>query len=98
MKKIKNFSSICKKINLPLKQIKIIENSLNFKKGSIFLVGGAVRNLVLRKKFENQYPDLVTDLSINDLILCLKRSNIKTLPIGIKFGSVWLLLIKLRLM
>lgn len=92
MKKIKDFQKKCKNISIPLKEIKIVQNSLSFKKGKLYLIGGIVRNLILNKSFKNQHPDLVTDLSLNDLTKCLKKSNIKILPLGIRFGSLVVLI------
>ena len=84
--KIKDFQKKCIDIHIPLKEIKILQNSLSLKKGKLHLIGGAVRSLILNKSFKNQHPDLVTDLSLNDLTKCLKKSNIKVLPLGINLA------------
>lgn len=88
MKKIRDFQKKCRELNIPLKEIKNVQNSLCLKKGKLYLIGGIVRNLILNKSFKNQHPDLVTDLSLNDLTKCLRKSNIKVLPLGISFGSL----------
>lgn len=97
MKKIKDFQKKCKNINIPLKEIKIVQNSLSFKKGKSYLIGGVVRNLILTKSFKNQSPDLVTDLSLNDLTKCLKKSKIKVLPLGMRFGSLVVLVNNIKI-
>lgn len=97
MKKIKDFQKKCMDINIPLKEIKTVQKSLSLKKGKVFLIGGAVRNLILNKSFINQHPDLITDLSLNDLTKCLKKSNIKFLPLGIKFGSLVVLVNNIKI-
>ena len=97
MKKIKDFQKKCMDINIPIKEIKAVQKSLSLKKGKLYLIGGAVRNLILNKSFINQYPDLVTDLSLDDLTKCLKKSNIKFLPIGVKYGSLVVLVNKIKI-
>ena len=97
MKKIKDFQKKCMDLSIPLKEIKTVQKSLSFKKGKLYLIGGVVRNLILNKSFINQHPDLVTDLSLNDLTKCLKKSNIKFLPLGIKFGSLVVLVNNIKI-
>ena len=43
-KKIKKFDLACKAIDIPINEIRIIENCIKHKKGKIYIVGGAVRN------------------------------------------------------
>ena len=87
MKKIKNFSLKCKKTQIPLKEIKIIEKCVKSKNGKIYIVGGAVRDLILNNN-NNFQADLVVDIAMSDLLKCLKKNNIKYIPLGIKFGSI----------
>ena len=87
MKKIKNFTLTCKKTQIPLKEIKILEKCVKFKSGKIYIVGGAVRDLILNNN-NNFKADLVVDLEMVDLLLCLKKYDIKYIPLGIKFGSI----------
>ena len=87
MKKIENFSLTCKKTQVPLKEIKIIEKCVKSESGKVFIVGGAVRDLILNNN-NNFQADLVVDIEMPCLLKCLKRDNIKYVPLGIKFGSI----------
>ena len=87
MKKIENFRLTCKKIQVPLKEIKIIEKCVKSEGGKVYIVGGAVRDLILNNN-NNFQADLVVDIGISDLLKCLKKNNIKYIPLGIKFGSI----------
>ena len=40
MKKIKKFDLACKAIDIPINEIRIIENCIKHKKGKIYIVGG----------------------------------------------------------
>lgn len=96
MKKIKNFSLRCIKIQIPLKEIKIIEKCVKFKSGKVYIVGGAVRDLILKNN-NNFKADLVVDLEMIDLLLCLKKYDIKYVPLGIKFGSIIVIVNNIRI-
>ena len=85
--KIKNFLRTCKYVKLPLSKIKRIEVILKFHKGNLFLIGGVVRCLILKKKISTS-PDLVTDLPINLVIKILKKKKIRFSSVGIKYGSI----------
>ena len=87
MKIIKNFSLRCKKIQIPLKEIRIIEKCIKSRSGKVYIVGGAVRDLILNNN-NNFQADLVVDIGMPDLLKCLKKNNIKYIPLGIKFGSI----------
>ena len=87
MKKIKNFSLRCKRIQIPLKEIRIIEKCIKSRSGKVYIVGGAVRDLILNNN-NNFQADLVVDIGMPDLLKCLKKNNIKYIPLGIKFGSI----------
>ena len=88
--KINNFGTICKQIGIPITQIRKIESSLSKHDGKLFLIGGCVRNLILKKKVRDN-PDLVVNLDFSILIECLNKSKIKFIDIGSKFGSVVIL-------
>ena len=96
MKKIKNFSSTCKKVQIPLKEIKIIEKCVRSKSGKVYIVGGAVRDLILNNN-NNFQADLVVDIEMPDLLICLKKNNIKYIPLGIKFGSIIVIINSIRI-
>ncbi|MAI59614.1 MAG: hypothetical protein CMM92_01180 [Rickettsiales bacterium] len=85
--KIKNFLETCKYVKLPLAKIKKIEVLLKFHKGNLFLVGGVVRCLILKKKISSS-PDLVTDLPIKLVIKILKKKKVRFSSVGIKYGSI----------
>ena len=72
MKKIKNFILTCKKRQIPLKEIKIIEKCVKSKSGKVYIVGGAVRDLILNNN-NNFQADLVVDIEMPDLLICLKK-------------------------
>ena len=96
MKKIKSFSLTCKKRQIPLKEIKTIEKCIKSKSGKVYIVGGAVRDLILNNN-NNFQADLVVDIEMPDLILCLKKNNIKYIPLGIKFGSIIVIINSIRI-
>ena len=73
--KIKNFLETCKYVELPLAKIKKIEVLLKFHQGNIFLIGGVVRSIILKKKILSS-PDLVTDLPIKLVIKILKKKKL----------------------
>ena len=85
--KIKNFSIAIKYIGLPLSKIKKIELMLKPHDGNLFLIGGVVRCLILKKKISSP-PDLVTDLPIELVVKILKKQKIKISLVGIEYGSI----------
>jgi len=85
--KIKNFCKIYKIINLPLSKIKKIELILKENHGNLFLIGGVVRCLILKKKITSS-PDLVTDLPIELVVKIFKKKKIRFSSVGIKYGSI----------
>ncbi len=72
--KIKNFSKAIKYIGLPLSKIKKIEIVLKPYQGKLYLVGGVVRCLLLKKKIYSS-PDLVTDLPIEQVVKIFKKKK-----------------------
>ena len=87
MNKISNFRQFSSRLGLNFNAIKTIESSLKKNKGNLFLVGGSVRDLILKEKL-NTNPDLVCDLPIHLIVQSLKNQKIKVLEVGIRFGSV----------
>ena len=85
--KIKNFLETCKYLKIPLVKIKKIEVLLKLHQGNLFLIGGVVRSLILKKKISSS-PDLVTDLPINLVIKIFKKKKIRFSSVGIKYGSI----------
>ena len=62
MRKIDNFEFQCKSLGVPIGFIRKIEKSLSFRKGKVFLIGGNVRSLILKKKIDSN-PDLGKDIN-----------------------------------
>lgn len=87
MRKIDNFEFQCKSLGVPIGFIRKIEKSLSFRKGKVFLIGGNVRSLILKKKIDSN-PDLVTDINYNKVLECLKNSRIDFVEVGASFGSL----------
>jgi poly(A) polymerase len=85
--KIKNFKSIAKKLNLPMKELLIIENIFFEVGGKIRIVGGNVRDLILGRKMSSP-TDLASDLNPDQMIDCLKKSDIRYLKTGYKYGTI----------
>ena len=85
--KISNFRIKAKKLDLPLKQLDLIDNTFKVLNGKVMLVGGVVRNVILSKK-ETVDIDLVTDLNPDEVIKCLKKSKITYYETGLKFGTI----------
>ena len=52
----------------------------------IRLVGGCVRDLLLKKKIADF--DFATKLSPNQIIKILEKNHLKAIPTGIKFGTI----------
>ena len=89
--RIKNLKTKFKKNSISFNDLEKISCALKDKNGSIKLIGGCVRDIVLNNESNNEI-DLVTDLEPNDVIFCLKKNNIKFLKIGYKFGCITIVL------
>ena len=85
--KINNFKSLAKKINLPLRELNMISESIFKGGGNLKIVGGGTRDIILKKKISSD-PDLVCDLIIQDVIKCLKKDSIKYVKTGFKYGCI----------
>lgn len=69
-----------------LELFRIIENH----GGALRFVGGCVRDAI--KGIKGFDLDLATDLSPDELVEICEENNLKTIPIGIKFGTVGILI------
>lgn len=88
--KIENFKSLCEKYNLPLRELLVLKKSFARAGGEIRIVGGNVRDLILKRTI-NSSTDLASDLNPDQIIDCLKKSNIRYLKTGYKFGTLTIL-------
>jgi poly(A) polymerase len=66
-----------------LAEVKILFQVFN---SEILLVGGCVRDLLLKKKIADF--DFATKLRPNEIIKILEENNLKAIPTGIKFGTI----------
>jgi poly(A) polymerase len=64
-------------------EVKILFQIFN---SEILLVGGCVRDLLLKKKIADF--DFATKLRPNEIIKILEENNLKAIPNGIKFGTI----------
>ncbi len=64
-------------------EVKILFQIFN---SEILLVGGCVRDLLLKKKIADF--DFATKLRPNEIIKILEENNLKAIPTGIKFGTI----------
>ena len=87
MMRIPDFSKRCKDLGLKLSSLQRVEKLLDKEGGSLFLIGGNVRDLILKKRISSK-PDTVSDLPINKIIECLKDHKIINTKQGLKHGSV----------
>ena len=78
-------------LNIPSKGYKKILSLLN-KKGEARLIGGSVRDALLGK--ESYDIDIATNLLPNEVTSILSQAKIKTIPTGLKFGTITAILEK----
>lgn len=83
--------TINKTLNIPSKGYKKILSLLN-KKGEARLIGGSVRDALLGK--DSYDIDIATNLLPNEVISILSQARIKTIPTGLKFGTITAILEK----
>ena len=85
--KIKNFKSLVKKSNFPMKELLMLEDIFFKVDGTVRIIGGNVRDLILGRKI-NSSTDLAIDLNPRQIVDCLKKSNIRYIKTGYKFGTI----------
>ena len=89
--KIKNFKSLAKKSNFPMKELLMLEDIFFKVDGTVRIIGGNVRDLILGRKI-NSSTDLAIDLNPRQIVDCLKKSNIRYIKTGYKFGTITILI------
>ena len=87
MNKIVNFENESKRLGILLDEVKLIETVLKKYGGKLFLIGGNVRDLIL-KNAQTTHSDLVCDLPINKVVKALNEKKIKISKVGLKYGSI----------
>ena len=91
--KISNFKSIAKELELPLDNLLKIEKIIEFAGGSVKLVGGNVRDLILGKKMTSE-PDLTTDLTPVEVVSCMDSKKMKYIKSGYDHGTITIIIDK----
>lgn len=76
---------IHKTLKIPSKGYKKILSLLN-EKGQARLIGGCVRDALLEK--DSYDIDIATNLTPDEVINILSKAKIKTIPTGLKFGTI----------
>lgn len=74
---------------VPLNEVKILIHHLSIPKSSLRMVGGMVREMLMGKVSKDF--DLITPLNPNIVLGRLKDAGFHVIPIGIKFGTVMVL-------
>ena len=87
MNKIIDFEKQAKNLGIMIDEIKLIQNALKNCGGELFLIGGNVRDLILKNK-RTTHSDLVCDLPINLIVKALEQKKIKISKAGLKYGSI----------
>ena len=87
MNKIINFRKQSLRLGLRIEEIKLINDALKKYNGKLFLIGGNVRDLILKKKNTTQ-TDLVCNLPIKIVVEALQKKKIKISKIGFNYGSI----------
>ena len=87
MNKIIDFEKQARNLGIMIDEIKFIENALKNCGGELFLIGGNVRDLILKNK-RTTHSDLVCDLPINLIVKALAKKKIKISKAGLKYGSI----------
>ena len=87
MNKIIDFEKQAKSLGIMIDEIKLIQNALKNCGGELFLIGGNVRDLILKNK-RTTHSDLVCDLPINLIVKALEQKKIKISKAGLKYGSI----------
>ncbi len=76
-----------KSLGFPSGEYFLISDAIKLKKGKLKIVGGNVRDYLLKKKITSD-PDLATNLNPEEVILCLQKKKIKYFDSSIKYGTV----------
>ena len=87
MNKIINFKKQSFRLGIGIEEIILIETVLKEYGGKLFLVGGNVRDLIL-KNTDTSRSDLVCNLPINLIVRALTKKKIKISKVGIEYGSI----------
>ena len=87
MKKIKNFKKQSHRLGIMIEEIILIQTALEDYGGKLFLVGGNVRDLILKNSYTT-HSDLVCSLPINLIVKALNKKKIKMSKVGIDYGSI----------
>ncbi len=87
MNKIIDFEKQARSLGIMIDEIKFIQNALKNCGGELFLIGGNVRDLILKNK-RTTHSDLVCDLPINLIVKALAKKKIKISKAGLKYGSI----------
>ena len=87
MNKIKDFKQRSKNLGIMIDKIKLIQDVLKPLGGELFLIGGNVRDLILKNK-QTTHSDLVCNLPINLIAKSLEKKNFKISKVGLKYGSI----------
>ena len=87
MNKIIDFEKQARGLGIMIDEIKLIQNALKNCRGKLFLIGGNVRDLILKNK-RTTHSDLVCDLPINLIVKALEQKKIKISKAGLKYGSI----------
>ena len=86
MNKIINFKKKSLRLGIRIEEIILIEMILKEYGGKLFLVGGNVRDLIL-KNTDTSRSDLVCNLPINLIIRALTKKKIKISKVGFR---IWI--------
>ena len=87
MNKIIDFEKQARGLGIMIDEIKLIQNALKNCGGELFLIGGNVRDLILKNN-RTTHSDLVCDLPINLIVKALAKKKIKISKAGLKYGSI----------
>ena len=88
--KLNNITDIKSKIEnykISFSDIKKVVNAIKINRGNIRIVGGMVRDLLLKQNKSSEI-DLVTNLDPSEIIDAFKKSNIEYITVGLKYGCI----------
>jgi poly(A) polymerase len=79
------------KININFsKELETIFNIILYHKGECRIIGGCVRDYLIQKVPTDF--DIATNLDPTTLIILFKKHNVKVIPIGIKYGTIMVII------